>query len=164
MSPRREVPDDYDPRPYIAAQTWVYARTVPDNPHEYLLAERTTDPDGHALMIAWVAQTGAPGTYANTRYRYAQVDDWVYWVSRPPRWGTELRAHPEPAPSGPARPDHGLSPQRPDPAPLRRAGFFRPGSGYWKGEPELTGPKLREDRVGVSVRGLVEAPSARHTR
>ena len=73
-------------RAYIAANQWVYARTVPEAPHEYLLAERSTDPEGHRAMIAWIARVGEPETYQGYRYRYAHLEGHVYWTSRPPRW------------------------------------------------------------------------------
>jgi hypothetical protein len=84
--------DDYDPRAFIAANEWAFARTVPDAPHWYLIAERSTDPDQHCQMVEWVNRTGLPGTFQGNRYRYARMDDgFEYWVSRAPLW-SESRA------------------------------------------------------------------------
>ena len=41
---------DYDPRPYIAANHWVFARTMPDNPHEYVVIHNSTDPYEHLII------------------------------------------------------------------------------------------------------------------
>ena len=76
---------DYDPRPYLSGQTFVTAKTVPQHPHAYLLAERSTDPEGHRAMVAWLNATGEPRTFGAI-YRYREVDGWLYWACRAARW------------------------------------------------------------------------------
>jgi hypothetical protein len=77
---------DYDPRPFIRANTWTFAKSVPSHPHEYLVGTRATDPDAFAELCAWINRTGtrAPFTFGGRThtYAYATVDEWVYWVSR----------------------------------------------------------------------------------
>jgi hypothetical protein len=51
-------PRDYDPRPYIAANHWVFARTMPDNPHEYLVIRKSTDPYEHLMFPEWIRAVG----------------------------------------------------------------------------------------------------------
>lgn len=72
--------DDYDPRPYIASQRWVYAKTVPTHPHEYVVPEVTTDPAAHYDMVKWINRVGEPRMFAGKRYKYAEVDGYVYWI------------------------------------------------------------------------------------
>jgi hypothetical protein len=75
----------YDPRPYIAAQEWVTARTVPEAPHEYVHARRANDPEAHRRMIAFVNATGErrPFTFGGRTFTYAYVtvDEHVYWAT-----------------------------------------------------------------------------------
>jgi hypothetical protein len=85
---------DYDPRGFIQAQTWKFAKSVPQHPHWYLPAERATDFEDFKTMCAWVNRTGTPATFEGDgkghRYKYAgPIDGWLYWVSRSP-WGRSI--------------------------------------------------------------------------
>ena len=46
-------PRDCDPRPYIAANRWVFARTMPENPHEYVVLAHSSDPYEHLMFVEW---------------------------------------------------------------------------------------------------------------
>jgi hypothetical protein len=85
--------DSYDPRQFIRANLWTYAKSVPEHPHEYLPAQRATDPDEFRRFCQWVNRAGEPGTFTfagrTHTYRYSQVDERLYWVSRSP-WGSSL--------------------------------------------------------------------------
>lgn len=61
--------EPYDPRPYIASQRWVYARTVPTHAHEYVVPEQSSDPAGHYAMVKWINRTGTPRSFAGKRYK-----------------------------------------------------------------------------------------------
>jgi hypothetical protein len=77
---------DYDPRPFIAANTWTFAKLAPEMPHWYLAPDRATDPDEFRRMVAWIYATGVKRSFtfsARTyRYSYATVDEWEYWNTR----------------------------------------------------------------------------------
>jgi DNA invertase Pin-like site-specific DNA recombinase len=79
---------DYDPEPFIAANRWTFAATVPDAPHDYLIGSRATDRDEFRRFCRWVNATGTPGSYTfegrTRRYRYATVGQHTYWVSKVP--------------------------------------------------------------------------------
>jgi hypothetical protein len=76
---------DFDPRPWIAAQTWVTAQLVPEAPHAYVHFRACTDQEGHRRMVAWLNATGErrPFTFGGRTYVYAYrtVDEWTYWVT-----------------------------------------------------------------------------------
>ena len=52
----------YDPRPYIAANHWVFARTMPDNPHEYVVIYNSTDPYQHLMFLEWIRSVETSST------------------------------------------------------------------------------------------------------
>jgi hypothetical protein len=76
-----DVPGDYDPRLYIAAQRWTYAKTVPDHPHEYLVLSSSTDVTEHFRFADWLNVTGEEDRFMGRTYRYRTVDGHRYWSS-----------------------------------------------------------------------------------
>jgi hypothetical protein len=85
---------DYDPRPYIASQTWTFARTVPQHPHEYLMMKRSSDPEEHRRFMDYLDATGEPGEFWGRTWRYVTVDEWTYWTSGPAFFINRRRAEP----------------------------------------------------------------------
>jgi hypothetical protein len=77
------VPSDYDPKPYIAAQSWVFAKTMPEHPHEYVMLRASTDWREHLRFGDWIRFSGEQERYQGRIYRYRVVDDWQYWVLGP---------------------------------------------------------------------------------
>jgi hypothetical protein len=77
------VPEDYDPRPYIAAQTWTFAKTMPTHPHEYCMLKGSTDWQEHLRFADWVRFYGQVERFQGRSYRYCDVDGWHYWVLGP---------------------------------------------------------------------------------
>jgi hypothetical protein len=76
-------PEDFDPRPYIAANEWVFASTMPDHPHEYVLIRHSTDWRTHILFGRWIRRYGQVERHMGRSYRYRAVDGWRYWVLGP---------------------------------------------------------------------------------
>jgi hypothetical protein len=74
-----DADDEYDPRPYIEAQLWVFASTMPEQPHFYVVLQRSTDRAEHMVFLRWIRRTGERKTFAGQAYRYATVDGWRYW-------------------------------------------------------------------------------------
>ncbi len=74
---------DYDPRPYIAANHWVFARTMPDNPHEYVVIHDSTDPYEHLMFLEWIRSVGDIEHYRGRDYEYVTVDGYRYWAMGP---------------------------------------------------------------------------------
>jgi hypothetical protein len=74
------VPFDYDPRPFIAANTWVYAKTMPKNPHEYVVLRAATDWREQLRFGRWIRHWGETERFDGRPYKYMDVDDHHYWV------------------------------------------------------------------------------------
>jgi hypothetical protein len=76
--------EDYDPRPYIAANFWTFASTMPENPHEYLLLRNSTDWREHLRMLRWVRRGEREKWRDGKIYSYRVVDRrWRYWALGP---------------------------------------------------------------------------------
>ncbi len=70
-------------RRYLVAQTWVYARTMPKYPHEYVLLKRSTDPWMHLRVVAFIRSHGTERYFRPsrvTRAYWAAGDGYEYWA------------------------------------------------------------------------------------
>lgn len=74
------VEDGYDPGPYIAAQEWVVARTMPENPHSYVLIRNSTDYVEHLRFVDWLRRTGEVEVFNGRRYKGRTINWHRYWV------------------------------------------------------------------------------------
>jgi hypothetical protein len=76
-----DPPKDYDPRPYIEAHEWTYAKTRPENPHWYLLIRKSSDWREHLRFLRWIRVHGEIERWRDGRnYPYCTVDGWRYWA------------------------------------------------------------------------------------
>ena len=78
-----DPPEDYDPRPYIAANEWTFASTMPENPHEYVLLRNSSDWREHLRFLRWIRRGKVEVWRDRRRYRYRVVDGWRYWALGP---------------------------------------------------------------------------------
>jgi hypothetical protein len=78
-----DPPESYDPSPYIEAQTWVFAKTMPQNPHEYVVLRRSTDWREHLRFLRWIRVWGDRELFKGTYYLYRTVGEWRYWALGP---------------------------------------------------------------------------------
>jgi hypothetical protein len=78
------LPDAGEVRDYLAAQTWVYAKTMPKWPHEYVLLRRSTDLWGHLRAVAFIRATGEKRPWRSGRiHSYWQPGDGTeVWTMR----------------------------------------------------------------------------------
>jgi hypothetical protein len=78
-----DEPEHFDVETWIASQTWTYAKSVPDWPHEYVVHPGGDRPDWRAMM-ATIARDGWRATFAGDgrTYRYLQVGSYDLWTSR----------------------------------------------------------------------------------
>jgi hypothetical protein len=93
-----DPPADYDPRPYIAAHEWRYAKTRPANPHEYVVLVASTDPYEHLKFLEWLRRHGSIENWGGREYRYQEVDGWRYWALGPNDTIINRRVAPAPDP------------------------------------------------------------------
>ena len=82
-----DPPEDWDPRPYIASQEWVFAKTMPERPHEYVHLSKSTDWRGHLLMNRWLRVTGELEKFVRPGVAVPEeVEGWRYWAGADPNW------------------------------------------------------------------------------
>lgn len=62
---------------YIEAAPWVYARTMPKHPHEYVLLRRSHDPWTHLRFLAYIREHGE----LRPRRSRRGTHDWSYWTA-----------------------------------------------------------------------------------
>ena len=65
-----------------AAQTltWTYAKTMPQNPHEYIVRGKTADKNLYFAMFRTIEAYGDPGEWNNESYQYLRPGDgYYYW-------------------------------------------------------------------------------------
>lgn len=78
-----DPPESYDPRPYIAAQEWTYAKTMPTNPHFYVVLRASNDWREHLRFLLWIRVWGFVEKFKGAKYLYRVVDEWRYWAMGP---------------------------------------------------------------------------------
>jgi hypothetical protein len=76
-----DPPEDYDPRPYIRANHWVFAVTAAaTHPHEYLMLRSSSDWREHLRFLRWVRRGQREKWLDGRIYPYRLVDEWRYWA------------------------------------------------------------------------------------
>jgi hypothetical protein len=73
-------PEGYDPTPFIEAQMWVEARTMPEHPHSYVLLRRSTDWREHLRFLTWIRAGDTERWVDGRTYRFRDVGDYHYWA------------------------------------------------------------------------------------
>jgi hypothetical protein len=68
---------------YVASHPWVFARTMPRNPHEYTLRRETDDATFEAA-VRYVRQHGVMETYGGKPYRVLYFGAHKYWTMGAP--------------------------------------------------------------------------------
>jgi hypothetical protein len=67
----------FDPVAFINAHEWTFAKTMPDNPHEYVARKNVArDFDD---MVRFIREHGHARLYQKRLYLYWEHDGWLYW-------------------------------------------------------------------------------------
>ena len=70
-----------DNRRFIASQRWVFAKTMPENPHEYCVLEWCDRQHELLAMREWIRQHGVRRQWQGGWVWFDWTDDgWTYWV------------------------------------------------------------------------------------
>jgi hypothetical protein len=70
---------------YVSAEFWTLARTVPEDPHEYLLLRISHDQWTHLRLIRYIREVGEKRTWRRSKaqarqvYSYWRSGDYEYW-------------------------------------------------------------------------------------
>lgn len=74
-------------RNYIASVRWQFAKTMPDNPHEYTIRKWAPEKErDFEAVVMFIREAGYKKKWTNpksgrsTTYVYLDVDGWCYWT------------------------------------------------------------------------------------
>lgn len=70
-------------RRFVREHDWIFARTMPDNPHEYTLRKNTSD-EVFEAAVRFVRENGEPELYYGKQYTVYFCDDHKYWTMGAP--------------------------------------------------------------------------------
>jgi hypothetical protein len=87
--PEREL-SLYEVQAALESHRWIFAKTMPDNPHEYTLRKEWQDDPLFDSVVAYIYAHVYVSTYKG--YRYMQIDagDHFYWTMGEPIFRTIL--------------------------------------------------------------------------
>lgn len=64
----------------LLSQTWIYARTMPDNPHEYCLRKTWSAKTSFDDVVLFIRQNGYEAIFGQRAYTYFHFDGYQYWT------------------------------------------------------------------------------------
>jgi hypothetical protein len=70
-------------RDLIARSRWVFAKTMPDNPHWYTLRKEADDSE-FVRFVELIRAHGREEPYEGQPYTVLDVDEWFYWTMGAP--------------------------------------------------------------------------------
>ena len=72
-----------DLRDFVDSETWTYAKTMPEWPHEYIVRERV-DEDLFVQLVEHIRAHGYEGTFYRRKITYFDEDGLTYWTMGAP--------------------------------------------------------------------------------
>jgi hypothetical protein len=72
-------------REYVAAVPWRFAKTMPENPHEYTLKKVSPGREKEfEAVVIFIRQQGYKKKFGRATYIYVDLDGWCYWTMGAP--------------------------------------------------------------------------------
>ena len=71
------------PEQFIRSAPWRFAKTMPDQPHEYTVRGETPDGEFNSFVL-YIREHGHRAEYGGRFYTYLEVDAWRYWTMGAP--------------------------------------------------------------------------------
>jgi hypothetical protein len=71
-------------REFIEHHRWVFAKTMPQHPHEYTLRKNARDDQEFEAVVSFIRAEGYTERHNGRTYTYLNVDDWKYWTMGAP--------------------------------------------------------------------------------
>lgn len=65
---------------FIAKNQWTFARSMPRQPHEYLLRKKATEEKLFVLFVLYIREFGYDQKYGSMNIRYADFGSCRYWT------------------------------------------------------------------------------------
>ena len=74
----------------LEAHDWIFAKTMPDNPHEYTLRKRWSDQEAFDYAVTGIRNLGYKAKFNGRTYIQLDVNDHYYWTMGAPLPSTIL--------------------------------------------------------------------------
>jgi hypothetical protein len=76
---------------YIDSVKWQIAKTMPEIPHEYTIADWNSDKkESFYNFVKYIRKYGKDEIFYNKKYRYLVIDNYKYWTMGEPLKETTL--------------------------------------------------------------------------
>lgn len=66
---------------FASCVDWVFAKSIPNWPHFYIVEEELDDPETYAAARAFIRDHGYDGHFFDLEVRYYDLGGWTYWSS-----------------------------------------------------------------------------------
>ena len=83
IEPRIEMSAE-ELREFVRTSSWTFAKTMPQQPHEYTLRARAPDENLFERVALDIRQVGYEANYGSATYTYLDIDGWKYWTMGAP--------------------------------------------------------------------------------
>ena len=77
------------PEEFVAKAPWRFAKTMPDQPHEYTVRGETPEQD-FEWFVLYIREHGHRANYDDKSYTYLEVDGYKYWTMGAPVAATTI--------------------------------------------------------------------------
>jgi hypothetical protein len=67
-------------RAFIAANTWKFAKTMPQTPHYYVVLQHASSEFEYRRFASQIRRAGYAHKFYRTTLKYLDVDEWCYWT------------------------------------------------------------------------------------
>lgn len=67
----------------LSAARWIFAKTMPDNPHDYTLRKDWND-DDFVFVVQYIRQHGYQGKFGGRTYTYLDAGGHYHWTMGAP--------------------------------------------------------------------------------
>jgi hypothetical protein len=67
-------------REFVRTSAWIFAKTMPQQPHEYTLRAKAPDERLFMRFVLYIRQVGYEANYGSSTYTYLDIDGWKYWT------------------------------------------------------------------------------------
>jgi hypothetical protein len=71
-------------RDFVDRETWTYAKTMPEWPHEYIVRDRVVDEDLFVQLVKHIRANGYEGHFYRRKITYFDEDGLTYWTMGAP--------------------------------------------------------------------------------
>lgn len=77
---RHKLRMPFDPVEFIERHSWTFAKTMPDNPHEYVVRSKVQDDASFDAMVRHIREHGRPAQFGKLLYLHWEHEGQVYWT------------------------------------------------------------------------------------